>query len=158
MKSQRLRLYLLPLFIGLSFNATAKPKNFEIKSHILESNTLDLGSPGNSMGDLTVIDTVLMDAKSETAIGSAIFRKTILKIDPVSGATRSESFVEYTLAGGSIFVYATTMDDPTIHLINRPVTRAIVGGNGIYRGARGNVMNMPIEGRPGYFINKFIFL
>jgi hypothetical protein len=137
--------------------ASAKPRNFNANTRVTNTEYVDNGATGASVGDISVVEADLLDPISGQTIGNATFRKIILKVDKVTNTSKCDNLVAYELPGGTIIATSVTEDSLQSHLMINAVDRIVVGGNRKYDGARGVVTNIPVPNKPGFYTHSFRF-
>ena len=145
---------LLSLSIG---PAHAIPKSITFVSHRLHTETLDLGNIGPSMGDISVITGEILSRNEDQVIGSYVIRKIIITANADQGIDERDTYIKYKLKTGTIAVIDISENNTATAAIIKSEDRPIVGGTGIYAGAKGVLTSTPIDGRPNYFITKAKF-
>ncbi|NBS17166.1 MAG: hypothetical protein EBS79_09735 [Gammaproteobacteria bacterium] len=137
--------------------ANAAPKPITFVSHRLHTETLDLGTPGPSMGDISVMTGEILSPNEDQIIGSYVIRKIMLSADASQGLDERDTYIKYKLKAGTIAVLDITENNTASAAIFKTEDRAIVGGTGAYAGAKGVLTATPMTGRPDYFITKAKF-
>ena len=154
-----MRRLIIPFLVLASVSQVAfsKPKNISFISERMTNQTLDLGTTGASMGDITVNTGNLLDAKTNATIGTYISRKTMIVTNGLNGTDTRDTSTQYDLPQGTVSMtdmstYTTGNSFPAM-----PQERAIVGGTGKYSGAKGVAVITPMTNRPGalYVTLKF---
>ena len=136
----------------------ARPKNLSLRTVKERTETLDVGTPGPSLGDLSVNYGNIYDDKTNKLIGSYLARRMIVMIDSVTGEDRRDNFVEFTLPKGKVYVHGfSSVINPNLHVPAASGENPIVGGTGIYVGVRGRSIVNPIDAAAGVISNKLKF-
>lgn len=110
------------------------------KSHALrlvatpiQSEFVDVGAPGPSLGDELIRSQTLADRGRE--VGESGLVCTVVQVTPPYGVLTAQCLITLSLRRGQItlqgLIEAQSVDDPG------PFTLAITGGTGAYRGASG---------------------
>jgi len=106
---------------------------------------LDLGAPGNSLGDVYNFSAPLHSERGGPVTGEAIGSKTLLKLasDANPNLERRATLMFFTFAEGSDQIIAFGAADYTPSApefgAGQKVVRPVLGGTGKYIGARGQV-------------------
>ena len=106
---------------------------------------LDLGAPGNSLGDVYHFSAALHSESGGPVTGEVIGSKTLVKeaTDANPNLERRATLLFFTFAGGKDQIIAFGAADypssaPEFEA-GQPVVRPVLGGTGKYMGARGQV-------------------
>jgi hypothetical protein len=137
--------------------AYAKPKNLTFISQLTSTETLDLGQTGPDMGDIVVNMGVVLDPKTGQKVGSYINRHITIHVDRAGATDTRDINIQYTLPRGTITMTQIQTYSSTTHLPMSQGDRAIIGGTGIFAGAKGVQTFAPVPGQSGRFFIKFNF-
>ena len=106
---------------------------------------LDLGAPGNSLGDVYHFSAPLHSERGGPVTGEVIGSKTLVKvaIDANPNLERRATMLFFTFADGKdqIIAFGASDYSPSAPEFDadQPVVRPVLGGTGKYIGARGQV-------------------
>jgi len=106
---------------------------------------LDLGAPGNSLGDVYHFSAALHSERGGPVTGELIGSKTLVKMptDANPNLERRATLMFFTFADGKDQIIALGAADysPTVPEFDtgKSAVRAVLGGTGKYIGARGQV-------------------
>jgi hypothetical protein len=106
---------------------------------------LDLGAPGNSLGDIYHFSAPLHSTPSGPVTGEGIGSKTLVKLatDANPNLERRATLMFFTFADrkDQIIAFGVADYSPSAPEFDagQPVVRAILGGTGKYMGARGQL-------------------
>ena len=146
------------LILAFSDLAYARPNNLILTSFKTSTETLDIGNNGLDMGDLTVNMGDVYDKKAAEKVGSYVNRHITVHVDEVGGTDTRDILIQYILPRGTISMTQIMTYSSTTHLPMTEGVRAIIGGTGIYAGAKGYQSFAPIPGKPaGWYLIKFFF-
>ena len=156
------------LILAFSDLAYARPKNLTLVSFKTSTETLDLGNNGLDTGDLTInmgkvylkssIEKANYDTTLVESIGTYVNRHITVNVDEVGETDIRDVLIQYTLPRGTISMTQIMTYSSTTHLPMTVGARAIIGGTGIYAGAKGYQSFTPILGKPpGWYLIKFFF-
>jgi hypothetical protein len=121
--------------VALGAADLAKPTEFHVQAQIVDEGTIDLGAPGNSLGDEEVIRGHLLDATGSQEIG----RFEAVCIETATAPIQGQCLTTARIAGvGQI----TTQGHSLIPFVK--FTNAVNGGTGSYRNARGQLRGMSL--------------
>jgi len=122
--------------ISLSPASAHKPERhaFTITTKVIDQARADVGEPGPSRGDVSVItEDAYRDGEK---VGTSDVWCTTVRLDPVKHFFAAQCSNTTVLPGGQI----TTQGYVTSDEIEKvPFKQAITGGTGVYRGARGEL-------------------
>jgi hypothetical protein len=125
---------LVALVVGLvgpawgSSGDDGKQRRFRLEAASTEQNLLDLGAPGNSLGDQIVFTTQLL--KGDTEVGHQGGACTVTSVQ----RNEAQCLATYSLRGGQITGQALIrLGDPA------PYAVAVTGGSGKYKGVEGEI-------------------
>ena len=107
---------------------TATTATVHVIEHAVTDSTTDVGTPGDSAGDVLTFHNKVFDAKDHGVVGSD--QGHCIRVDPVGGSY--ECLYTTSLPGGQITVEGPFYD-------KRSSVLAITGGTGRYRTARGEL-------------------
>jgi hypothetical protein len=106
---------------------------------------LDLGAPGNSLGDVYHFSAALHSERGGPVTGEVIGSKTLVKLptDANPNQERRATLMFFTFAEGKdqIIAFGAADYSPSTPEFDsdKPVVRPVLGGTGKYMGARGQV-------------------
>ena len=106
---------------------------------------LDLGAPGNSLGDVYHFSAALHSERGGPVTGEVIGSKTLVKLptDANPNQERRATLMFFTFAEGKDQIIAFGAGDYSPSTpefdADKPVVRPVLGGTGKYMGARGQV-------------------
>ena len=106
---------------------------------------LDLGAPGNSLGDVYHFSAPLHSERGGPVTGEVIGSKSLVKVatDANPNLERRATLLFFNFADGKDQIIAFGAADYTPSApefdAGQPVTRPVLGGTGKYMGARGQV-------------------
>ena len=106
---------------------------------------LDLGAPGNSLGDVYHFTAALHSERGGPVTGENIGSKTLVKLptDANPNQERRATLMFFTFAEGKdqIIAFGAADFSPSTPEFDadKPVVRPVLGGTGKYMGARGQV-------------------
>ena len=106
---------------------------------------LDLGAPGNSLGDVYHFSAALHSERGGPVTGEVVGSKTLVKLptDANPNQERRATLMFFTFADGKDQIIAFGVADYTPSTpefdADKPVVRPVLGGTGKYMGARGQV-------------------
>jgi len=131
-------------------------KSFTTLAHRLNIEYVDMGAPGSSTGDLTVIVGELLNPKDQSVEGSFMTRVWTLAYDKKTNKYTYELYTEVRFNGplGTMNYGQILSDGPIIaseQILTVTQTPAIYGGSGQWMGMRGVVLvGHEIPGKPDY--------
>jgi len=111
---------------------------------------LDLGAPGNSLGDVYHFSAALHSERGGPVTGEVIGSKTLVKVatDANPNLERRATLLFFTFADGKdqIVAFGAADYSPSAPEFDagQPVVRPVLGGTGKYIGARGQVTSTRI--------------
>jgi len=120
-------------------------ETFTIYQDAPKMTLLDLGAPGNSLGDVYHFSAALHTERGGPVTGEVIGSKTLLKLpsDANSNQERRATLMFFTFADGKdqIIAFGAADYSPSTPEFEagKPVVRPVLGGTGKYMGARGQV-------------------
>src|SRR5690242_11758047 len=106
---------------------------------------LDLGAPGNSLGDVYHFSAALHSERGGPVTGEVIGSKTLVKLPTEANPNqeRRATLMFFTFADGKdqIIAFGAADYSPSTPEFDadKPVVRPVLGGTGKYMGARGQV-------------------
>ena len=106
---------------------------------------LDLGAPGNSLGDVYHFSAALHSERGGPVTGEVVGSKTLVKLptDANPNQERRATLMFFTFADGKdqIIAFGAADYSPSTPEFDadKPVVRPVLGGTGKYMGARGQV-------------------
>lgn len=120
-------------------------ETFTIYQDAPKMSLLDLGAPGNSLGDVYHFSAPLHSALGGPVTGEVVGSKTLVKMptDANPNMERRATLMFFTFAEGrdQIIAFGAADYSPSIPEFDagKPVIRPVLGGTGKYIGARGQV-------------------
>ena len=120
-------------------------ETFTVYEDAPKMSLLDLGAPGNSLGDVYHFSAPLHSERGGPVTGEIIGSKTLMKMpsDANSNLERRATLMFFTFADGNDQIIALGAADYTPSApefgAGQPVVRPVLGGTGKYMGARGQV-------------------
>jgi hypothetical protein len=120
-------------------------ETFTVYEDAPEMIPLDLGAPGNSLGDVYHFSAPLHSERGGPVTGELIGSKTLVKLpsDANPNMERRATLMFFTFAEGKdqIIAFGAADYSPTAgeFAADQPVVRPVLGGTGKYMGARGQV-------------------
>ena len=126
---------------------STNPSNetFTVYEDAPKMSLLDLGAPGNSLGDVYHFSAPLHSKPGGPVAGEIIGSKTLVKVptDANPNLERRATLMFFTFADGNdqIIAFGAADYSPNVpeFAAGQPVVRPILGGTGKYMGARGQV-------------------
>jgi len=126
---------------------STNPSNetFTVYEDAPKMSLLDLGAPGNSLGDVYHFSAPLHSERGGPVTGEVIGSKTLVKVatDANPSLERRATLMFFTFADrkDQIIAFGVADYSPSAAEFDagQPVVRAILGGTGKYMGARGQV-------------------
>jgi hypothetical protein len=126
---------------------STNPSNetFTVYQDAPKMSLLDLGAPGNSLGDVYHFSAPLHSERGGPVTGEVIGSKTLVKVatDANPNLERRATLLFFTFADGKdqIIAFGAADYSPSAPEFDagQPVVRAVLGGTGKYMGARGQV-------------------
>src|SRR6266508_1445336 len=122
-------------------------ETFTVYEDAPKMTVLDLGAPGNSLGDVYHFSAPLHSERSGPVAGEVIGSKTLVKLatDANPNLERRATLLFFTFADRKDQIIALGVHDysPTVAEFNagKSVARAILGCTGRYMGARGQLIS-----------------
>ena len=120
-------------------------ETFTVYQDAPKMSLLDLGAPGNSLGDVYHFSAPLHSERGGRVTGEIIGSKTLMKMpsDANPNLERRATLMFFTFADGNDQIIALGAADYTPSApefgAGQPVVRPVLGGTGKYIGARGQV-------------------
>jgi hypothetical protein len=120
-------------------------ETFTIYEEAPKLSLLDLGAPGNSLGDVYHFSAPLHSERGGPVTGEVIGSKTLVKVatDANPSLERRATLMFFTFADRKDQILAFGVADYSPNVpefeTGQPVVRAVLGGTGKYIGARGQV-------------------
>jgi hypothetical protein len=120
-------------------------ETFTVYEDAPKMSLLDLGAPGNSLGDVYHFSAALHSERGGPVTGELIGSKTLVKMptDANPNLERRATLMFFTFADGNDQIIALGAADYTPSApefgAGQPVVRPVLGGTGKYMGARGQV-------------------
>jgi hypothetical protein len=126
---------------------STNPSNetFTVYQDAPKMSLLDLGAPGNSLGDVYHFSAPLHSERGGPVTGEVIGSKTLVKVatDANPNLERRATLLFFTFADGKdqIIAFGAADYSPSASEFDagQPVVRPVLGGTGKYMGARGQV-------------------
>ena len=122
-------------------------ENFTVYEESPKMSLLDLGAPGNSLGDVYQFSAPLHSERGGPVTGEVIGSKTLVKVatDANPNLERRATLLFFTFADRKDQIIAFGVADYTPSApefdAGQPAVRAILGGTGKYMGVRGQVIS-----------------
>ena len=126
-------------------STTPSNETFTVYEDAPKMSLLDLGAPGNSLGDIYHFSAPLHSERGGPVTGEVIGSKTLVKVatDADSNLERRATLLFFTFADRKDQIIAFGVADYTPSApefdAGQPAVRAILGGTGKYMGVRGQV-------------------
>ena len=120
-------------------------ETFTVYEDTPKMSLLDLGAPGNSLGDVYHFSAPLHSERGGPVTGEVIGSKTLVKVatDANPNMERRATLLFFTFADGKdqIIAFGAADYSPSSPEFDagQPVVRPVLGGTGKYIGARGQV-------------------
>src|ERR1043166_4713000 len=120
-------------------------ETFTVYQEAPKMSLLDLGAPGNSLGDIYHFSAPLHSERGGPVTGEVIGSKTLVKVatDANPNLERRATLLFFTFAEGKdqIIAFGAADYSPSAPEFDagQPVVRLVLGGTGKYMGARGQV-------------------
>ena len=120
-------------------------ETFTIYQDAPKMSLLDLGAPGNSLGDVYHFSAALHSERGGPVTGEVVGSKTLVKLptDANPNMERRATLMFFTFAEGKdqIIAFGAAEYSPSVPEFDadKPVVRPVLGGTGKYMGARGQV-------------------
>ena len=120
-------------------------ETFTVYEDAPKMSLLDLGAPGNSLGDVYHFSAPLHSERGGPVTGEVIGSKTLVKVatDANPNMERRATLLFFTFADGKdqIIAFGAADYSPSSPEFDagQPVVRPVLGGTGKYMGARGQV-------------------
>jgi len=137
-------------------------ETFTIYQDAPKMSLLDLGAPGNSLGDVYHFSAALHSERGGPVTGEVVGSKTLVKMptDANPNMERRATLMFFTFADGKDQIIALGAADysPTVPEFEagKSAVRAVLGGIGKYMGARGQVTST--RNTDGSYIQVFTLL
>jgi hypothetical protein len=110
--------------------SASSARTLHFRAHILDEATIDLGAPGNSLGDEEIVSGPLLDATGSTRVGSFEGLCVVTSTSPSQG----QCALTVRVTGEGQLVSQGHSAIPFVRFTN-----AVTGGTWNFRGARGEV-------------------
>ena len=148
---QRMLMGLAAVFASASFTAcgahssSPSTETFTVYSDAPKMSLLDLGAPGNSLGDVYHFSAGLHSERGGPVTGELVGSKTLVKLptDANPNTERRATLMFFTFAGGKdqiiAFGAADYLPSTPEFETGKSAVRPVLGGTGKYIGARGQV-------------------
>lgn len=146
----------LLLTLSLVTPAEARPQSARIKSnlvelvfttHVNEREVIDLGKPGDSLGDRVIGNGDILDLDGKK-IGVVEYQSVVSHLK--KGTLFRWLHAEYAMGDGtdSIIIEGAEEFESSsgLQVLNRPQTYAVTGGTGLYFGANGQCSSVRPDG------------
>lgn len=114
---------------------------------------VDIGAPGRSVGDHTIFDGAVLDARGQREVGRYYGMQTTVAFGDKHIV---QSMITYDLRRGDTLTFGGIGEYPTDGaglVVGQRFTRPVLGGTGKYAGARGTVSTIRRE--DGSYEQKF---
>jgi hypothetical protein len=137
-------------------------ETFTIYQDAPKMSLLDLGAPGNSLGDVYHFSAALHSERGGPVTGEIVGSKTLVKMptDANPNLERRATLMFFTFAEGKdqIIAFGAADYSPSTPEFeaDKPVVRPVLGGTGNYMGARGQVTST--RSSDGSYIQVFTLL
>jgi len=151
---QRIVTGLAALFVSVLITACGahstnqSTETFTVYEDAPKMSLLDLGAPGNSLGDVYHFFAPLHSQRGGPVTGEVIGSKTLVKVatDANPNLERRATLMFFTFAAGKdqIIAFGAADYSPSAPEFDadHPVVRPVLGGTGKHMGARGQVTSM----------------
>jgi hypothetical protein len=143
--------------IGASDAAAASPQDDTRTLRFVAADVpptiVDVGAPGRSVGDFTIFDGAVLDARGVREVGRYYGTQTTIAF---GDRHIVQSMITYQLGRGDTLTFGGIGEYPTDGaglVIGQRFTRPVLGGTGRYAGARGTVTTIRRE--DGSYEQKF---
>ena len=126
-------------------SANPSTETFTLYQDAPKMSLLDLGAPGNSLGDVYHFSAALHSERGGPVTGEVVGSKTLVKMstDANPNLERRATLMFFTFAEGKdqIISFGAADYSPSVPEFDsdKPVIRPVLGGTGKYIGARGQV-------------------
>lgn len=126
-------------------STTSSTETLTVYEDAPKMSLLDLGAPGNSLGDVYHFSAALHSERGGPVTGEVIGSKTLVKVatDANPNLERRATLLFFTFADGKdqIVAFGAADYSPSAPEFDagQPVVRPVLGGTGKYMGARGQV-------------------
>jgi hypothetical protein len=135
------------------------PSSLTVYSRMDDSQWLDTGVAGTSDGDESFLHGPLSKTPNGPTVGEYFYMSFTVRTDTLDSLTWRESTWDYSLPGGTIMVGGVLKSaigkvlgkGDVVHLV-------ILGGTGIYRGVRGEMIGTIVADNPPLQRAHFIFV
>lgn len=124
--------------------ADPRPRVLQLTGVNVTTETIDLGAPGSSVGDLIVISDALF--QDEEPVGAHGGTCRVVQVAPVL----LHCVVTFTLPAGQITVQGLVTPARAEEQV------AVTGGTGAYRAAQGTLTVLEVEGEPARYTFTFL--
>lgn len=145
------------LIISSAQSVYARPKNLNLSIVKEKIETVDVGAPGPSLGDISVNSGKIYDAKTNQLLGGYLARRITLSSDSTTGEDKRDNFDELSLPGGKVYIVGVSIINTKMNVPAAPGEDTIVGGTGRYAGVRGRSIAMPVDMVAGLFFPESVF-
>ena len=141
-------LFASALIAACGSHFTPSTETFTVYEDAPKMSLLDLGAPGNSLGDVYHFSAALHSERGGPVTGELIGSKTLVKLptDANPNQERRATLMFFTFAEGKdqIIAFGAADYSPSTPEFDadKPVVRPVLGGTGKYMGARGQVTSM----------------
>jgi hypothetical protein len=155
---------LLPFLIAACGARSTNPstETFTIYEDAPKMSLLDLGAPGNSLGDVYHFSAALHSERGGPGTGELVGSKTLVKIpgDANPNQERRATLMFFTFADGKdqIIAFGAADYSPSVPEFGagQSAVRPVLGGTGKYIGARGQVTST--RNQDGSYTQVFMLL
>jgi hypothetical protein len=143
-------------------STTPSTETFTVYEDAPKMSLLDLGTPGNSLGDVYHFSAPLHSERGGPVTGEVIGSKTLVKVpteaNPNLERRATLMFFTFDDRKDQIIAFGVADYSPNVPEFEagQPVVRAILGGTGKYMGARGQLTST--RNADGSYTQAFTFL
>jgi hypothetical protein len=143
-------------------STTPSTETFTVYEDAPKMSLLDLGAPGNSLGDVYHFSAPLHSKRGGPVTGEVIGSKTLVKVpteaNPNLERRATLMFFTFDDRKDQIIAFGVADYSPNVPEFEagQPVVRAILGGTGKYMGARGQLTST--RNADGSYTQAFTFL
>ena len=118
--------------------SAAMPKDRTVYFELKSRQSIDLGQPGPSAGDLSVASGEVTNSRGGKVIGTYDLSQVVVGMRGAGGRESRSMSMQIAFPQGKIEIMST-YSAPAGVPVSQTVTHAIVGGTGIYAGWGGSV-------------------
>jgi hypothetical protein len=143
-------------------STTPSTETFTVYEDAPKMSLLDLGAPGNTLGDVYHFSAPLHSERGGPVTGEVIGSKTLVKVpteaNPNLERRATLMFFTFDDRKDQIIAFGVADYSPNVPEFEagQPVVRAILGGTGKYMGARGQLTST--RNADGSYTQAFTFL